>query len=174
MMMAREFLRWQRTTSATDRAEAIAALARDYLHGDWPADEHADAEALLIVALDDPSPVVRASLAQALAFSEFAPPAVILALASDQPEVASWVLEYSPLLLDADLVDMVATGGPTTQATIARRAPLPCAVAAAIAEVASAEACLILVENVDATIAPLSLERIVTRYGHLAAIREAL
>jgi uncharacterized protein (DUF2336 family) len=117
---------------------------------------------------------VRTALAQALAFSEFAPPPVILALAADQPEVSSWVLEYSPLLVDADLVDAVATGGPTAQVAIANRSPLPCAVAAAIAEVATAEACLIMVENAQATIAPFSLDRIVARHGHLAAIREAL
>ena len=34
--------------------------------------------------------------------------------------------------------------------------------------------CLVLVENPSAEIAPLSLDRIVDRFGHLAAIREAL
>src|SRR4029077_15803132 len=50
----------------------------------------------------------------------------------------------------------------------------PCAVAAAIAEVASAEPCLILIENDQAEIAPSSLPRIVERYGHLAGLRQAL
>ena len=86
---------------------------------------------------------------------------MILGLAADQPEVASWVLEHSPLLVDADLVDAVATGQPQIQAAIARRALLPCAVSAAIAEVGSAEACLVLIENERAEIAPFSLGRIV-------------
>ena len=124
--------------------------------------------------LDDPSPLVRAELARALAFSERAPPAVILGLAADQPEVASWVLEHSPLLVDADLVDAVATGGRETQAAIANRPHLPCSVSAAIAEVGSAEACLVLVENPRAEIVLPSLDRMVARYGHLAAIREAM
>jgi uncharacterized protein (DUF2336 family) len=47
-------------------------------------------------------------------------------------------------------------------------------VAAAIAEVGRAEACLVLVENADALIAPFSLERIIMRHGHLGVIREAL
>src|SRR5262249_56229958 len=113
-------------------------------------------------------------LARALAFSEQAPPPVILALAADQPEVASWVLEHSPLLVDADLVDAVATGGPETQAAIANRAQLPCSVSAAIAEVGSAEACLVLIENASAEIVPFSLDRIVERFRHLAAVREAM
>jgi uncharacterized protein (DUF2336 family) len=117
---------------------------------------------------------VREALARALAFSEFAPPPVILGLAADQPEVASWVLEHSPLLVDADLVDAVATGGAVAQTAIADRAPLPCAVAAAIAEVGAPEACLVLLENSQAELAPFSLDRMVARYGHLAAIREAM
>jgi uncharacterized protein (DUF2336 family) len=47
-------------------------------------------------------------------------------------------------------------------------------VCAAIAEVGTAEACLVLIENAQAEIAPVSLDRIVARYGQLAAIREAL
>jgi uncharacterized protein (DUF2336 family) len=51
---------------------------------------------------------------------------------------------------------------------------LPCSVAAAIAEVGTAESCLVLAENSDADIAPISADRLVERFGHLAAIREAL
>ena len=124
--------------------------------------------------LDDSSPLVRMALARALAFSERAPPSVILGLGGDQPEVANWVLEHSPLLVDADLVDAVATGRPSAQTAIANRVALPSAVSAAIAEVGTAEACLVLVENSGAEIAPFSLDRIVERFGHLAAIREAM
>jgi uncharacterized protein (DUF2336 family) len=173
-MIVRQFLQWLRTASATERAEATSAMARAYLYSDLSPDDRAAAEGALIMLLDDPSPLVREALACALAFSEEAPPPVILALAADQPEVAGWVLEYSPLLMDADLVDVVATGSPPTQIAIARRADMPCAVAAAIAEVGSAAACLVLIENPQAEIVAFSLDRIVARHGHLAAIREAM
>ncbi len=173
-MIVRQFLQWVRTAPAAERGEATAALARAYLYSDLGPDDRAAAEGALIMQLDDPSPLVRAELARALAFSEQAPPSVILGLAADQPEVASWVLEYSPLLLDADLVDAVATGGAEAQIAIANRADLPCAVSAAVAEVGSAEACLVLIENAQAEIVALSLDRIVARFGHLAAIREAM
>jgi uncharacterized protein (DUF2336 family) len=163
-----------RSAAAAERAEATTALARAYLYSDLSNDDHAATEGALIMLLDDPSPLVREALACALAFSENAPPPVILGLAADQPEVASWVLEHSPLLMDADLVDAVATGRPQNQTAIARRRDLPCAVAAAIAEVGCAEACLVLIENAAAEIVPFSLARIVARHGHLAAIREAM
>jgi uncharacterized protein (DUF2336 family) len=84
------------------------------------------------------------------------------------------VLERSPLFIDADLVDAVATGRGAVQTGVARRCPLPCSVAAAIAEVGSAEACLVLIENGEADVALFSIDRIVERFGHIAAIREAL
>jgi uncharacterized protein (DUF2336 family) len=173
-MIIRDFLRWMRTASATERADATHAVARGYLYSDLAPDDRAAAESALIMLLDDPSPKVREALARALAFSNASPPAVILGLATDQVEVASWVLEHSPLLVDADLVDAVATSGPAMQAAIARRAYLPASVSAAIAEVGAAEACLVLIENLQAAIAKFSLDRIIGRFGHLAAIREAM
>jgi uncharacterized protein (DUF2336 family) len=47
-------------------------------------------------------------------------------------------------------------------------------VSAAIAEVGSPEACLVLLENETAETVPFSLDRIVQRFGHLAAIRDAI
>jgi uncharacterized protein (DUF2336 family) len=159
---------------AAERAGATAALARAYLYSELSADDRAAAEGALIMLLDDPSPVVRTELARALAFSEDAPPAVILVLASDKSDIASWVLEHSPLLLDADLVELVATGTAEAQVAIARRVGLPSPASAALAEVGTAEACLVLLENPHAEIVALSLRRMAERYGHLAAIREAM
>jgi uncharacterized protein (DUF2336 family) len=106
--------------------------------------------------------------------SAAAPAAIVQALAVDQPSVARSVLEHSPLLIDADLVDIVATGNCETQCAIARRAPLPASVCAAIAEVGTAAAALELIENAYAELAPFSWDRIVERHGHLAAIRESM
>src|SRR5208282_2679204 len=173
-MIVRHFLDWVRTAPAGKRAEATAALARAYLYSDLSPDDAAAAEGAMLMLLDDTSPMVRRALADALAASPSAPPAIVLALAADQPQIAAPVLALSPLFVDADLVDAVATGGAAVQAAIASRAELPCSVAAAVAEVGAAEACLVLVENRAAEIAPFSMNRIVERFGHLAAIRESL
>jgi len=174
IMIVRRFLHWVRTASAGERAEATSALARAFLFSDLSPDDRSAAEGAMIMLLDDASPLVRRALAQALAASQKAPPAVIQALAADQPEIAVPVIERSPLFIDADLVDIVATGPSAVQAAVARRIPVQCAVAAALAEVGSAEACLELIENPDAEIAPFSIDRVVERFGHVAAIREAL
>jgi uncharacterized protein (DUF2336 family) len=173
-MIVRDFLQWVRTAPASERADATSALARAYLYSDLSSDDLAAAEGAMLMLLDDPSPLVRRALADALAASPSAPPAIVIALAADQPQIAAPVYALSPLFVDADLVDAVATGGAAVQAAVASRAALPCSVAAAIAEVGTAESCLLLVENPTADIAPLSFDRIVERFGHLAAIREAL
>jgi uncharacterized protein (DUF2336 family) len=173
-MIVRQFLQWIRTAPAAGRADATSALARAYLFSDLSPDDRAAAEGAMIMLLDDPSPLVRYALAEALATSRDAPMTVILALAGDQPEVANLVLTRSPLLLDADLVDIVGSGDGAAQQAIAYRADLPCAVAAAIAEVGAPEACLVLIDNPSAMIPTFSLDRIVERFGHLPAIRESL
>ncbi len=168
-MIVRQFLQWVRTAQPGDRADATSALARAYLHSDLSSDDRAAAEGAMIMLLDDPSPLVRQALAEVFASSQNAPPVIIDALAADQPQVAVPILSRSPLLLEADLIDLVATGRTEAQTAIAGRAMLPRSIAAAIAEVGSAEACLALLENIDADIAPFSIDRMVDRFGHLAA-----
>ncbi len=173
-MIVRDFLQWVRNAPASERAEATSALARAYLYSDLSPDDLAAAEGAMLMQLDDPSPLVRRALADALAASPDAPSAIVFALAADQPQIAAPVLALSPLFIDADLVDAVAVGSVEIQASIASRASLPRSVAAAIAEVGAAEACMALLDNRDADIAVFSLDRIVERHGHLAVIREPL
>jgi uncharacterized protein (DUF2336 family) len=173
-MIVRQFLQWIRHAPPGERAEATSALARAYLYSDLSPDDLAAAEGAMIMLLDDPSPLVRRALADVFATSQKAPPVVVHALANDQPDIAMSILALSPLLPEADLIDLVATAQPAPQAAIASRAMLPRSLAAAIAEVGSAQACLALLENPDADIAPFSIDRIVERFGHLAAIREPL
>lgn len=173
-MIVRQFISWVRTAPAGERADATRALARAWLVSDLSEEDRAAAEGALLMLLDDPSPLVRQAMAEIFAWSESAPASIIRALSCDQPSVALPILEFSPLLVDADLVDIVATGSGEVQCAVARRMDLPVSICAAIAEVGSAAAVLELIENPQADILPLSLDRIAARFGHLAAIREAL
>src|SRR5438128_5575709 len=173
-MIVRQFISWIRTAPAGERAEATRALARAWLISDLSHDDRVAAEGALLMLLDDPSPLVRQAMAEAFARNAEAPAAIVRALSADQPTVALPVLEHSPLLIDADLVDIVATGNDEVQCAVARRIALPVSVCAAIAEVGCAAAALELIENPHAELAPFSWDRIVERHGHLAAIREAM
>jgi uncharacterized protein (DUF2336 family) len=173
-MIVRQFLRWIQTAAPGERADATSALARAYLYSDMTQEDRLAAEAAMTVLLDDPSPLVRFSLAEALASSDMAPHNVILGLAHDQPDIAEMVAARSPLLVEAELVDLVACSSEKIQCAIASRMPLSNAVSAAIAEVGCAAACLVLIENPEACFGPEDVARIAGRHGHLAALRETL
>jgi uncharacterized protein (DUF2336 family) len=173
-MIVRQFISWIKTAPAGERAEATRSLARAWLISDLTEEDRTAAEGALLMLLDDPSPLVRQAMAEVFARSTEAPAAIVQALSLDQPSVAIPILEHSPLLIDADLVDIVATGNGDMQCAIARRAGLPASICAAIAEVGSAAAALELIENAYAELAPFSWDRIVERHGHLAAIRESM
>lgn len=173
-MIVRQFISWVRNAPAGERAEATRCLARAWLISDLSEDDRAAAEGALLMLLDDPSPLVRQAMAEVFAHSLDAPPAIVAALAADQASVAASILEHSLLLIDADLVDIVATGNSETQCAIARRTDLPPSVCAAIAEVGCPAATLELIENPAAELVAFSLARVAERHGHLAAIRESL
>jgi uncharacterized protein (DUF2336 family) len=173
-MIVRQFISWVRTAPASERAEATRSLARAWIFSDLSDDDRAAAEGALLMLLDDASPLVRQAMAEVFARAPSAPAAIVQALSVDQTCVSLPVLEHSPLLIDADLVDLVATGNSDVQCAVARRINLPAAVCAAIAEVGSAAAALELIENPFAELPEFSWDRIVERHGHLAAIREAM
>src|ERR1700753_7864 len=173
-MIVRQFIGWIRNAPAGERAEATRALARAWLISDLSEEDRTAAEGALLMLLDDTSPLVRRAMADVFAGSYYAAAAIVQALALDQSSVALPILVHSPLLIDADLVDIVATGDGETQCAIARRMNLPASVGAAIAEVGTAAAALELIENAYAELAPFSWDRIVERHGHLAGIRESM
>ena len=117
----RRFLAWAPGAYPHERAEAVNALARAYLHSPLPAQARADAEIALTRMLDDPEPLVRRALAEAFASAHEAPRHIVLTLAGDLSEVSRAALAHSPLLGDADLVDCVGYGDAVAQRAIARR-----------------------------------------------------
>ncbi|AFL52024.1 uncharacterized protein (DUF2336 family) [Sinorhizobium fredii] len=173
-MIIQAFLRWVETARTGDRARAASALGRAYAQAEMNGlDRHA-AEMAMTFLLDDPSPKVRLALSEALADSPTAPRAIVRALAEDQPEIAFAAIARSPVLTDADLVDLAARGTAETRALIAARGTVSCSVAAAIAEIGDEEEVSILLENTGALLLQGSLRRIACRLGHAAAVRDRL
>ncbi len=173
-MIVRQFISWVRTAPAGARAEATRSLARAWLISDLSDDDRAAAEGAFLRLLDDTSPLVRQAMAEEFATSSHAPAVIVQALSVDQPSVARPILQHSPLLIDTDLVDIIAAGNSETQCAIARRCNLPKSVNAAIVEVGTAAAALELMANPHAELGPFAYDRIVERHGHLSAIREKM
>lgn len=163
--LVERFLNWARRAPADRREEAARALARSYLVSPLSPEERAAVEAAMTVLLDDGATEVRLALAEELAASEQAPHHMILLLAGDKDCIAKVVAEQSPLILDSELVDLVAMRGEAVQVAIASRPFLSRAVSAAIGEVGEIAACRALIVNRGARVPRFTLDRIVARYG---------
>ncbi|MBC2773754.1 DUF2336 domain-containing protein [Rhizobium sp. AQ_MP] len=173
-MIVAAFLRWVETAKSHERARAANALARAYLKSDMEPQERQSALMAMTYLLDDPSPQVRLALADALAHEARAPRTLMVSLAEDQPEIASAVILHSPVLCDADLVDIAGRGTVETRALIAARREVNVGVAAALAEIGDAAELEVLLENPGARITVFTLRRIAERHGRSDRIRALL
>jgi uncharacterized protein (DUF2336 family) len=172
--LVRRYLAWAPQASGCERAEAVSALARAYLHCELKPETRAEAAIALTAALDDADKRVRRALAEALASAREAPRPILLALAADVSAVSRPVLALSPVLTDADLVDAAAVGDDIAQSAIARRPNLSAPVAAALAEIAERRATMALIGNLTADVRPATLWRLFERFGDDADLRVRL
>jgi uncharacterized protein (DUF2336 family) len=173
-MVLEFFLKWVQTARVGERAAAAAALARAYCQGTLALEERCAAEAAMVFLLDDPSSRVRAALGETLSLSPRAPAQVVAALAGDQADVAAPVVARSPVLSEAQLIDIFAVAPCSIRALIAARVTVSMPLAAAIAELGDAQACLALLRNEGADVASVSFGRLVERFAGDAPVREAL
>ncbi|MEJ1161135.1 DUF2336 domain-containing protein [Prosthecomicrobium sp. N25] len=173
-MIVEQFLRWLTTASAEERAGAARPLVRACLHAGLEGPDRDTLEAIMMVYLDDGEACVRKALAEALAADPAAPHPVVLTLAQDEPAIAAAVVAASPVLLDAELVDLVAGGSLPVQIAAAAREGVSPGLAAAIAEVGEPAALVTLLGNHGAAIPVFSLKRIVERAGDDTDVLEAL
>lgn len=173
-MIVQRFLSWVKTAPQNARAEAAGALGRAFLYSDMDEEERGLAAVAMSALLDDPSTDVRRALSEALAASDAAPKHIIDVLAQDVAEVAMPVLALSPLLADGVLIDLAASRGCRIQSAIAARLDVSAPLAAALAEVGSVEACIILVRNTGSVLTHGTYQRLVDRFGEIAELREVL
>ena len=172
--IVRRFFAWAQCADAEARADGASALARAYLYSELTASVRAEAALAMTALLDDSSVLVRRALAEALCRASEAPRSLILALAADESEAAAAVLQRSPVLTDADLIDCVTNGDAAAQTALARRPNLPLGATAALAEIGQLDAILALIGNCEIDLSPELLDRILTRFSDDASVRDAL
>jgi len=160
------------------RAELARKIAR--LMPDLTAPEAQETLALTIETFErlaaDQVPRVRAILAEEIKQLDCVPAQTVRALARDLEEiVAVPVLEYSPLLSDADLIEIIAEGKVHAALTaIARRKPVSPKVCDAITSSLDVSAVATLLANPDAKIRKRTLETIVDQAEKIGLWHEPL
>jgi hypothetical protein len=104
----------------------------------------------------------RAHVAKLLAPLERAPGMVVVKLANDEIEVARPLLEFSDVLSDDDLIDIVSHQSEAHRTAIAGRDSVPERVGDAIVEHGGAASVSRLVRNTNAELSPSTIERLAT------------
>jgi uncharacterized protein (DUF2336 family) len=132
MVAYQDFVALSRSGDSEERGRAAHLAARAYLLHTGPADEHAALYAALIGFLDDPSVRVRGALAYGLLHATDAPRPILLALLQDSEVIARAVAQYSPALIDADLIALVRKASVTMLHAVALRETLSARLAEAM------------------------------------------
>lgn len=132
MIGYKAFAELSQSRNSDERGHAAHMAALAYLNHRGPADEHAALYAALVGFLDDSSVKVRAALAYGLLHSNQAPRPVMLSLLRDSAIIARAVLQYSPVLVDADMIGLVGQADIGALIAIAQRPTLSARLAAAL------------------------------------------
>lgn len=118
----------------------------------------------------DAMPRVRQALAEEIKSLDCVPHRIVKAMARDVEAVAAPILEYSPLLSDADLIEIISSAQASfALLAIARRRPLRASVSEAIATAMDVPAVAELLVNSTAQIRNQTLEKIVR---HATTVKE--
>ena len=163
-----------RTRSPDDQHRLLMGVAGLYEsaaeHGGAP-----DALADIFVALTRKAErEIRQVLAQRLAKADWAPAVLVRMLAADEIDIARPVIAASPLLLDDDLLQLLADCSIEHQIQVALRPDLGAAVARAIVAGADPAVMTALATNRSARIEPVVFADLVERSRRLAALRAPL
>lgn len=124
MVAYEEYVALSRSPDSARRGMAAHFASSAFIAHEGPADEQAALFGAVMGFLDDPSVRVRAALAYGLLHAKKAPRPVVLALLQDAPIIARAVAQYSPVLLDADLLHALVDADEPMQLAMAKRARL--------------------------------------------------
>ncbi len=149
--------------SAQTRAEVAEKIA-----GQHPAlseSERRMAEDIFRLMVKDAEVRVRQALSRQLKENRMIPHDVALALARDVEAVSLPMLQYSDVLSDEDLIEIVRSQGPAKQEAVAKRAHVSAGVADVLADTHNETVVAALVANPGAEISEATLTRVVEEFG---------
>ena len=131
-------------------------------------------DAILSVLLRDAAPALRREIAERLADARAAPQGVLNQLAHDDIAIADPVLRRSQALSEADLLAIIAAGGPAQWKAIARRREVSEALSGAIAERRDEGSLLSLAKNQGARFSLKAMQTLIGEAKRVQALQEPL
>jgi uncharacterized protein (DUF2336 family) len=160
--------------SSAARAKAAEKLAGYYRTGLLDAGERIAAEEVFRLLRYDSEIIVRRVLGEWLKDAPDLPRDIAVSLATDRPEIATGVLEHSPVLDDEDLMEILRAHPGEHRAAVARRSQLAPAVVDELCRCGNEKTVLALLANGGANFAEPTLHFLLDARRHWPAVREAI
>lgn len=163
-----------RRNPRSDQRSEIAGKVAAALDASLSERERALADEIVRRFVHDQIETVRQAVARAVAASPHLPADLARSLALDVESVSLPVLQYSPVLAEADLMAVLQKASPAKAEAIAGRASVSSAVSDAVVETGHVGAIARLIGNTGADISESTLTRAVERHGTAPEVGKAL
>jgi len=161
--------------SAENRAITAEKISGQFDTGVLSEKERQLAEDIFRMMAHDAEERVREALARNLKDAPNLPPDVAKSLAADvSDKVALPVLQFSPALDDADLIEILRSAGEARQEAIAEQATVSQAVSDAIIDTGNEAAVAKLVGNDGADISEATLSKVADKFGDSDRVKDPL
>ncbi|MEZ5832615.1 MAG: DUF2336 domain-containing protein [Dongiaceae bacterium] len=157
------------------RAETAAKVADAFEKGSLSDTERALAEQIFRVMVQDAEVKVRESLATHLKSSANLPHDIALRMAKDVEQVSLPILEFSKVLSDTDLIEIVRSSSVEKQTAVARRAEVSGDVANALIDHGKNSGVVAaLAANKGAALGDVEVSKILDKHGSDVAVTNSL
>lgn len=157
------------------KIEVISKISNQYRDKEFGGKEQGLAEEIFRLLLRYAEIGVRKSIAENLMSTDFVPRDILLSLAKDIDDVSTPILEFSELLTDDDLIDIVSnTSSTDAQLAISRRNTLSESVSTALVNTEKGEVVESLLGNNTAKISEQSLVKVIDSFANKEEVVEAL
>ncbi|NOZ65697.1 MAG: DUF2336 domain-containing protein [Alphaproteobacteria bacterium] len=161
--------------TADNRAEAAKKVSSQFNSGELSDSERKIAEDIFKIMVRDAEERVRAALSDSLKDNPDVPHDVAVSLANDVVGVAAPMLEFSDVLTDEDLKEIIKSQDAEGQIAIARREHISADVSDAIVENSESEDVIAtLVSNEGAELQEATMDKVMDKYGEVEAVSDSL
>ncbi|WP_404380454.1 DUF2336 domain-containing protein [Caenispirillum salinarum] len=160
--------------SGLARAETADKLSRQFGELELTEAERQLAVDIFRIMVRDAEVRVREALATNLKENPLVPNDVAMSLARDVSSVAMPILEFSTVLTNEDLIEIVRSQDPDKQKAVARRKEVDAKVANELVERGDADVAATLAANQGADLTENAMLRMVDRFGDVEGVQDPL
>ncbi len=158
-----------------NRAEAAKKVSKKFNSGELSDSDRKIAEEIFKIMVKDAEERVRSALSDSLKDNPEVPHDVAVSLANDVVGVAGPMLEFSEVLTDDDLMEIVKSQGSEGQIAIAKREHISADLTDAIVEHSDNEDVIAtLVSNEGADLQEETMGKVMDKYGEAEAVSSSL